>query len=249
MATRESPTFNSADADVTLKSSDGTLFKVHSQHLAWASGAFPPLSSNPDEIVEMSENSEILENLLGFMYPRRHPHLHDIKFETLAGLAEAAEKYEVFSAMNLCNYKMKDFMSKHPAQVLAYACKHDYPHIIEASSEFGLKRPLGEIVSMLPRHLVMPWVMFREQYVNAWSWSCKQYAPAHGSVYGSNCDIWSLLVHPFLAGAIHTTIFPNSGDFIWSAKTSNQCCTRTAQEWRSYLENEYRRAKPFRSFI
>ncbi|KAJ7205012.1 hypothetical protein GGX14DRAFT_569161 [Mycena pura] len=34
--------------------------------------------------------------------PRRHPALDDMEFREFAALAEAAEKYQVFSAMNVC---------------------------------------------------------------------------------------------------------------------------------------------------
>ena len=41
------------------------------------------------------------------MYPKRHPDLETAAIEILAPLAEAAEKYEVFSALNMCKVRMK----------------------------------------------------------------------------------------------------------------------------------------------
>jgi hypothetical protein len=41
------------------------------------------------------------------MYPERHPDLESADFEMLEPLAEAAEKYEVFSAMNICKIRIR----------------------------------------------------------------------------------------------------------------------------------------------
>jgi hypothetical protein len=60
-----------------------------------------------DEEVELTETSDVLEILFQFIYPRKHPSLVNIKFSTLAGVAEAAEKYQVFSAMNICEIRMR----------------------------------------------------------------------------------------------------------------------------------------------
>lgn len=49
----------------------------------------------------------MLEILFEFIYPRKHPTLKDLEFETLAAVAEAAEKYEVFSAMSMCDVRMR----------------------------------------------------------------------------------------------------------------------------------------------
>jgi hypothetical protein len=52
--------------------------------------------------VPLTESAEVLELLLQFMYRQRQPNLRTIEFTTLAGLAEAAEKYEVFAAIDIC---------------------------------------------------------------------------------------------------------------------------------------------------
>jgi hypothetical protein len=49
----------------------------------------------------------VLELLFQFIYPSRHPGLSDLKFCTLAMITEAAEKYEVFAAMNICEVRMR----------------------------------------------------------------------------------------------------------------------------------------------
>jgi hypothetical protein len=60
------------------------------------------------EIVNLTEDAATvtLELLFQFVYPQRHPNLSDSPYEVVAPLAEAAEKYEVFAAMNICGIRM-----------------------------------------------------------------------------------------------------------------------------------------------
>lgn len=58
------------------------------------------------EMVELTEDSSTLELLFQFIYPQRHPTLSDTPYEIIAPVAEAAEKYEVFAAMNICQIRM-----------------------------------------------------------------------------------------------------------------------------------------------
>lgn len=79
-----------------------------------ATGGFLPsdsdesaLESSPEEIISLAESSKTLKVLLDFVYPRRQPNLLDVEFELLANVAEAAEKYEVYAAMNHCQMCMQ----------------------------------------------------------------------------------------------------------------------------------------------
>lgn len=82
-----------------------------------SAGAFPPVTSRSELpksgglVVEgpvpLSEPAEVLEVLFAFVYPRRHPDLEDTPFAFLSQIAEAAEKYEVFSAMTIAKVRMK----------------------------------------------------------------------------------------------------------------------------------------------
>ena len=100
---------SASDADVIFSSSDGMLFKVHRKYLEATTGAFPPADvPTNSEIISLTESSTILELLFQFTYPNHHPDVDSIAhFETFADLAEAAEKYGVYSAMNICKLKMR----------------------------------------------------------------------------------------------------------------------------------------------
>jgi hypothetical protein len=97
------------DADVIFSSSDGVLFNIHRKNLEIVSGAFPPAEFSTDkEIVPLTESSAILELLFQFVYPRQLPDIHKVQpFTSLMELAEAAEKYEVYPAINACKIRMR----------------------------------------------------------------------------------------------------------------------------------------------
>jgi hypothetical protein len=84
------------------------LFHIHRTNLDAITAGFPPAGFDThDEVVHLAEHSDTLELLFQFIYPRRHPDLADAKIEVLAPLAEAAEKYQVFPAINICMIRMK----------------------------------------------------------------------------------------------------------------------------------------------
>lgn len=96
------------DSDVTVRSADDVHFHLHRKNLEINTGAFPPSElETRGEVVRLSENAQVLELLFQFIYPMHHPSLAATPFETLLALAEAAEKYEVYSAMNMCQVRMQ----------------------------------------------------------------------------------------------------------------------------------------------
>jgi hypothetical protein len=96
------------DADVTFRSNDRVLFQIHRKYLETNTGG---LSSEGfmtfDEVIPLPEDSSTLELLFQFIYPMRYPTVMLMLFDTLLILAEAAEKYEVFAAMNICSMHMQ----------------------------------------------------------------------------------------------------------------------------------------------
>ena len=99
---------SAADADLTFQSSDGVLFKLHRSNLITHSHAFPGHHIRSDgETVRLEEDSEVLELLLLHVYPDPAPSLDDEDFKTVMRLADAAEKYQVASAMEICRLHMK----------------------------------------------------------------------------------------------------------------------------------------------
>ncbi|KAJ7077436.1 hypothetical protein B0H15DRAFT_789674, partial [Mycena belliarum] len=146
-------------------------YEAHSKNLELYSGGFPPSSlvtvgGNEREVVQVTECSAVLALLLQYVHNQRQPDSSKFDFKTLDGLAEAAEKYLVYSAMEVCKLRM---MWKHPLRVLAYATKHDYPELRDAAAPQTISTPLGEVSAVLRHmpHIFIAWVKYREGFIHA----------------------------------------------------------------------------------
>ena len=96
------------EADISFCSADGTHFQLQRKFLEANTGAFPGSEFDTrGEVVHLTESDIILRVLFGFVHPRKHPDVEELSFPLLAGVAEAAEKYEVFSAINICKLQMR----------------------------------------------------------------------------------------------------------------------------------------------
>lgn len=98
---------DAGDADVIFESSDNVLFSIHRKNLEVATGAFPPSNfSTEGRNVALSESSSTLELMFQYVYPMPQPDVSSLPFESLALLAEAVEKYQVFPAILICKIHM-----------------------------------------------------------------------------------------------------------------------------------------------
>ena len=96
------------EADITFCSADGDLFHLQRKYLEANTGAFPGSEFDTrGEVTHLTETSGILLLLFQFVSPKRDPEVDGLDIDILVGLAEAAEKYEVFHAMSLCRLQMK----------------------------------------------------------------------------------------------------------------------------------------------
>lgn len=143
-------TVSAADSDISFQSSDGVIFEVHRKNLDTHSEGFSPPGGTiaPTQLlVQLPEREETLDLLFQFMYPQRQPNLKRLEFASLSALAEAAEKYQVFSALDICGVHMRfvvttatlkiltiycrSALESHTLEVLAYAAKHGYSELVE----------------------------------------------------------------------------------------------------------------------
>ncbi|KAJ7434629.1 hypothetical protein B0H11DRAFT_1938394 [Mycena galericulata] len=166
MATPEVSTlFHAADADITIQSSDGVLFKLHRKNLqvhsvVFADAESATLPENGSEVVQLSETSEILDLLFQFMYPQLQPDLKTLEFRLLAGMAEAAEKYMVFSALTLCRMNMKDCIVQNALEVLNYAVKHGHDFADEAARQ-SMNSGVADAMKLLDPDTFTTWILSR----------------------------------------------------------------------------------------
>ncbi|KAF8868576.1 hypothetical protein CPB84DRAFT_1695834 [Gymnopilus junonius] len=149
------------DADITIQSSDGIIFKLHRHNLATHTDAFPGTELDLDthgDIVHLTEPGCVLEIVFEYVYPRKQPKLNNIDFEILMSVAEAVEKYNVFSAMNTCEVRLSEILPEHAAEILVHAIKHDYPELIDKAAIHISRIPILELVGILPTHCIVPLV-------------------------------------------------------------------------------------------
>lgn len=126
----------------------------------------------------LSESSATLDLMFQYIYPMPQPNISILPFETLAPLAEAAEKYEVFPAIFVCKLHMQSvsyfyqsvlyindrylldrkFIPGYRREILGYAIKHGYDDLIRETAHILLAVPLDEALSQLPVNLTVPWV-------------------------------------------------------------------------------------------
>ncbi|KAG8704346.1 hypothetical protein FRC08_002286 [Ceratobasidium sp. 394] len=81
--------------DVSLKSSDGTIFIVHSMFLSFSSKVFSDMfaSSTKADVVELAEDAETVSLMLAFIYPTVRPLIDTIPLLEKAMIV--AHKYEI----------------------------------------------------------------------------------------------------------------------------------------------------------
>ncbi|KAJ7095650.1 hypothetical protein C8R44DRAFT_813571 [Mycena epipterygia] len=252
-----SPRFKSADADVTFRSSDGVLFHIHRKNLEVCTEGFPPGEiSTEGEAVQLIETSATLELLFQFIYPQRHPGLDTTPFKILYPLAEAAEKYQIFPAMNICHIRLRDMVHKHPVEVAVYAAKHDYPHLVSEVAPMMISMPPVNVITILPPYLVLPWIRYVQEWTRVLQTVALQLPPARKKDYsgGGGCDSGNWLRYAIVSmqrlGAGVQSL--RSLDTVFAHQVSHncyKCCREDLQEWRKRIEDEIAKIPKFSTFL
>ncbi|KAF9446709.1 hypothetical protein P691DRAFT_776662 [Macrolepiota fuliginosa MF-IS2] len=163
---RVSDRFNALDSDVTIRSSDGVVFRLHRKNLHLHSDAFP--SQEEGEIVDLTESSDVLEIFFQYFYRQPQPDLTNIRMHTLLALSEAVEKYRVFSAIEVCKAHMRARMSSDPLAVLAYAAKHGYVDICNDVAPLTIGASTMDAINALGSSTTFAaWALYRDRRVEA----------------------------------------------------------------------------------
>lgn len=95
---KTSEVFDLPRSDISLRSVDSVIFKVHRGKLMAYSDVFEGMfeSSHDDgEPIQLTEVAEVLEGFLRFFYSRLYPQLDDWTTEHLFNVASCSRKYEV----------------------------------------------------------------------------------------------------------------------------------------------------------
>ncbi|KAJ7581926.1 hypothetical protein C8J56DRAFT_832825, partial [Mycena floridula] len=125
--------------DCRLESSDGDSIPFHRSLLAHfgTNVTVEPVKGGVDS-VDLTAKGEIINLLVQFMHPHRFPSCAAIDFDVILSLAHVAEKYQVYPAMQMCNFRLSRFYKAHPAHVLFYAFHHGYPELADTVAPFAL---------------------------------------------------------------------------------------------------------------
>ncbi|KAM6490884.1 hypothetical protein JOM56_013678 [Amanita muscaria] len=249
-SSRVSLQFNAEDAEIHFKSSDNVLFFIHRESLKHSAARFLPFEFKAikHEIVQVSlpETSDVLELLFAFLYPKPLPDVKGLPFKTLAHLAEAAETYQVFSAMMICNMRMTVVVNDHPVDVLRYAVIYHYKELIDISAPVVIGRPLPEAIDRLPPNTIAAWGKYFQQWLDG---LVKVYAddcPEHMCV-GWNYQCANAMER--LGGKI---VSLRNVELILACSESDKaksCCSSSMKKWRSNALDTVNRLRPFSVFL
>ncbi|KAF8878654.1 hypothetical protein CPB84DRAFT_325793 [Gymnopilus junonius] len=261
--------FSAQDADITIQSSDGILFKLHRSNLAGITGAFPgPEIDTQGEIVHLTEPAKVLEIVFQYVYPRKHPSLKDLDFDTLLQVAEAVEKYDVFSAMNTCEWRLSEFLPDHAVEILAHSVKHGYPESIDKAGLVLSRTPHLEMVEMLPLHCVVPWLKYQGawqkifdnairhidgMFYNYYCYDVQHVcSPCRVSLLGWVTKLSQIKTISSLRDAITTrnpSIYNNSVAHPWCSNCSGNICQFHLPTVQKILEDGITSIPPFTEFL
>ncbi|KAF8986310.1 hypothetical protein BDQ17DRAFT_1376233 [Cyathus striatus] len=244
----QSNTFNAADADVIFRSSDGARFSIHKKNLEITTGGFPTAEFETDGApIPLTETFETLELLFQFVYAKRHPSLANTKFEVLAPLAEAAEKYEVFPAMNICHIRMIKFLDnkQNVEHIMAYAAKHNYNEVVDAAAPLVISNSIGDVVRLLPPHLILPWVCYRQQWQDVLTSAYSRLA----SCNVHNCRNCNGVMSGTLMSKLDLSSLSDLRPLIEAGKGQCSQCPNRLESWKTDIENQLKGIQSFSGFF
>ncbi|KJA16382.1 hypothetical protein HYPSUDRAFT_123187, partial [Hypholoma sublateritium FD-334 SS-4] len=155
--------------DVVVHSSDGVKFGAHTANLLKYSDAFPgtepPDAHGPagGAVIRLAEAADVVRVLLRFVHGGRQPALSALDVDTLSALAAAVERYQVYSAVELCKAHMSLILDAHPVDVFVYAAKHAHAELASKAAQRTLTTDSAELVAKatkahLAPALIVDWV-------------------------------------------------------------------------------------------
>ncbi|KAF8204527.1 hypothetical protein BJ912DRAFT_938578 [Pholiota molesta] len=156
-------------ADITFLSSDHVVFKIHGTHVNSNSAGFAVAENMMigADAAQLSEPSKTLEVLFQFIEPPpearnyRQPSVLDMEFSLFFDVAEAAEKYVVYGAMNTFATRMQQLLPHHPLKILNHCAKHGYTSLADQAAEHSLSEPLHQVAAKLTAPGVLPrWLTY-----------------------------------------------------------------------------------------
>ncbi|TFK70764.1 hypothetical protein BDN72DRAFT_818421 [Pluteus cervinus] len=153
--------------DVVIKTSDAKYFGTHLQNLESYGEGFPPASLGKRKRVnymDIEEDSDVLSLMLDFMHKQPQPDLQQLQIKVLVRLAEAAEKYLIYSAISICRVMIGNRIPEAPLEILGYAIKHNYHNIANKAAPLSLESSWNDARRELGASGLILWAEYREYF-------------------------------------------------------------------------------------
>ncbi|KAI8992963.1 hypothetical protein BD414DRAFT_535549 [Trametes punicea] len=158
-ASKTSSLFNKANADVIIRSCDGTDLRLHKVILSLASPVFEGMFTIPAEpsqdgsvqTVDLTESATTLEDLFRFCYPVERPEFSQL--DHLRSVLAAAHKYDMNYAIKPLMSSFRVFLPSEALRVYCIAYMHEDADLARAAARCLLDRPRLFDSSILPPEL------------------------------------------------------------------------------------------------
>ncbi|KZT05307.1 uncharacterized protein LAESUDRAFT_681702 [Laetiporus sulphureus 93-53] len=230
--------FNASDSDITAISSDGILFKVHRRNLEMHSEGF--ISQRDENVITAAEKASVLELLFQYMYRQPQPNLAMVPFFDLALLAEAVEKYHVFSAQEVCKAHMRANISAEPIIVLSYATRYGYHDLCDEAAPRTVGMTNEIALKVLGTRSFARWALYKD----GWMKALRDAQSRTGRVLHKGgreaCEEWWPFQAKILSalGCDPENLQEVTGIFRRHVKMLKECshCRTRAEQWQTSME-------------
>ncbi|TFK70750.1 hypothetical protein BDN72DRAFT_958592 [Pluteus cervinus] len=240
--------------DVVIKTSDAKYFGAHLQNLENYAHGFPPVSFGKRKrtnFLEVEEDSEVVSLMLHFVHNLPQPDLRKIEMDILVRLAEAVEKYLMYSVMNTCRIVMEMRVREDPLGVLAYALKHNHHDVADSAAPEALCMQWKEIRRRLSAAGVVVWGEYREAFLILFREYPNQDVehPQYPRACHEDAERWRRSVILQLLGAPRLILDDDWRENEIRNQTRLSTCLFCTEGWRTWIYGLARRAMVLPKFI
>jgi len=206
-------------------------------------------------------NSEALSLFLKYIHHHRQPDLRNLSFKCLSQLAEAVEKYDVYSATEICKLKMSTHVENHCVEVFQYASKHDYRQLMDDAALIAVQNKYwsNEIFSVCSPDLRSAWSRYKDHWLRLFSACYDEPQPVLHPGGTPNCIRWWKFRNVVVSQVrLEPAIFSRFYGIVESAKHHLKDCRHCgirAERWAdrvqryNVLGEKGERTTPFTAFL
>ncbi|TEB37745.1 hypothetical protein FA13DRAFT_1867492 [Coprinellus micaceus] len=114
----------------------------------------------------LAEGVDAIRLLMQFTHRVPSPDLYSTPRDTVFGVANAAEKYKVYSAMAVANACIRSRVAEFPVQALGYAAKYNYETLMDGAAPMTFESAIGKMTQDLPDEKIShAWVVWKMMHL------------------------------------------------------------------------------------